>query len=156
MAPKLEKCFTMRAYLGKHDTVTLNTPGDATTKVILPLEIGWVEGSGLKADLMPGGSDWNSVSGPTFTPTKKVTLHCSRRSDSQRVFLGLVQTAVLSWSPEAKTTQFGDHTWFSQPIMETSDPAFKWVESTMFVGEGRFVVEERRTAVEYEIYKVVK
>lgn len=62
---------------------------------------------------------------------------------------------VLSWAPDARTTNYGDHEWFSGPIFETSDPNLKWMETSLFVGQGRFVVEEKEAAVEYQIYKVV-
>ncbi len=61
---------------------------------------------------------------------------------------------VLSFGPDAKTTQYGDHHWFSGPIMETSDPKMKWIEDELWVGQGHFVVDEKGSAVEYEIYKV--
>ena len=62
---------------------------------------------------------------------------------------------VLGWEPDAKTTNYGDHEWFSGPIIETSDPKVKWMETSLFVGQGRFVVEGEQEAVEYQIYKVV-
>jgi hypothetical protein len=62
---------------------------------------------------------------------------------------------VLAWADDAKTTNYGDHAWFSGPIIETSSEKFKWVERTLFVGEGRWVVDADGSAVEYEIYKVV-
>jgi hypothetical protein len=61
---------------------------------------------------------------------------------------------VLSWAPDAKSTNYGDQEWFSGPIVETSDPKLKWMETSLFVGQGRFVVEGKEEAVEYEIYKV--
>lgn len=62
---------------------------------------------------------------------------------------------VLGWTSDAKTTNYGDHEWFAGPIFETSDPKFKWVETSLFVGQGHFVVEGENSAVEYQIYKVV-
>jgi hypothetical protein len=64
---------------------------------------------------------------------------------------------ALNWSPDAKTTNYGDHEWFAGPIVETSDPKFKWVEHSLFVAQGHWVVEDgaKAEAVEYEIYKVV-
>lgn len=61
---------------------------------------------------------------------------------------------VLAWSSDARTTKSGDHEWFSAPIIETDDPKFKWVETSMWVGQGHWVVDETGSAVEYEIYKV--
>ena len=62
---------------------------------------------------------------------------------------------VLSFAPDAKSTNYGDHEWFATPIVETSDPKFKWVEASVFVGQGHFVVEPNQSAVEYQIYRVV-
>lgn len=40
-------------------------------------------------------------------------------------------------------------------MFETSDPGWKWIEDVLSVGERRFVVEKRRSAVEYKIYQVM-
>lgn len=61
---------------------------------------------------------------------------------------------VLSGAGDAKTTEFGDHQWFTAPEFETSDPALKWIEDAAWVGQGRVVVDERGSAVDYEIYRV--
>jgi hypothetical protein len=59
---------------------------------------------------------------------------------------------VLTGAEDAKTTSFGDHHWYSTPISETSDPTSKWIEDAAWVGQGRVVVDERGSAVEYEIH----
>ena len=41
------------------------------------------------------------------------------------------------------------------PVMETDDPKLKWVESSVFVGQGHFIVGEEQNALEYQIYKLV-
>lgn len=61
---------------------------------------------------------------------------------------------VLSGAADAKTTAFGEHQWFTAPEFETSDPALKWIEDAAWVGQGRVVVDERGSAVDYEIYRV--
>jgi hypothetical protein len=63
-------------------------------------------------------------------------------------------TKVLGLADDAKTTDFGDHEWFAGPTIETDDPNFKWVETSLFVGQGRYVVDDGGSAVEYQIYKV--
>jgi hypothetical protein len=63
---------------------------------------------------------------------------------------------VLTGAEDAKTTSFGDHHWYSTPMSETSNPTLKWIEDAAWVGQGRVVVDERGSAVEYEIYQVVK
>lgn len=57
-------------------------------------------------------------------------------------------------SSDAVETQFGDHELFSTPVLETGDPEWKWIESAVWVGEGRVVVEDGRVGVEYEISRV--
>ena len=61
---------------------------------------------------------------------------------------------VLGWESDAKSTEYGDHYWFSAPVVETSDPKLKWVEDVIWIGQGRFVVDESGSAVEYRIYQV--
>lgn len=56
MAPKLEKCFVMRAYISKDHSHGLNP-----ARSIVPIISGFIEGSGLKAEIIPGGGDWISV-----------------------------------------------------------------------------------------------
>lgn len=62
---------------------------------------------------------------------------------------------VLQYESDAKTTQFGDHYWFTTPTFETSDPNLKWVEDSFFITDGRFVVDDSGHSVEYEIYRVI-
>ena len=61
---------------------------------------------------------------------------------------------LFSWADDAKTTNFGDHDWFAGPIIETDDQDFKWVETSLFVAQGRYVVDDSGSAVEYQVFKV--
>ncbi|OJJ31476.1 hypothetical protein ASPWEDRAFT_45414 [Aspergillus wentii DTO 134E9] len=64
--------------------------------------------------------------------------------------------SVIGGGPNVGSTQFGDHEWFTTPILETSHPDLKWVEESVFVAQGRFVVEqEMPNAMEYRICRVV-
>lgn len=63
-------------------------------------------------------------------------------------------SAVLR-GEKSESTSFGDHEWFTSLQIETSSEAFKWVQTTLFIGRGRCIVEGDETAAEYEIYKVV-
>jgi len=49
---------------------------------------------------------------------------------------------VITWSSDAKTTDFGDHDFWVRPVVETSNQEHKWLETTFFVGQGRWVVEK--------------
>lgn len=61
---------------------------------------------------------------------------------------------VFSAAPGAKSTQYGDQEWWMSPTVETSDAKFKWMEDTLWLGEGRYVVDEKGRAVEYQVYRV--
>lgn len=68
----------------------------------------------------------------------------------------LCQAAVVADFSTARTTRYGEHELFATPIMETSDAEWKWVESSVWVAEGRWVVENETVAIEYEVYLVRK
>ena len=63
--------------------------------------------------------------------------------------------AILSASPEAKTTDFGNS--FIEMRFETGDEKFKELETGTFVGAGRFRYEKGSPiVVEYKVSKVIK
>ncbi|KAL9125856.1 MAG: hypothetical protein Q9217_005001 [Psora testacea] len=63
--------------------------------------------------------------------------------------------AILDGNPNAKSTEFGYS--FIEMKFETGDEKFKDLELGMFVGAGRFIVEQGLpVTVEYKISKVVK
>ena len=62
---------------------------------------------------------------------------------------------VFGFGEDAKTTQFGDHQWFTGPKFETSDASLKWIEDAFWVAQGRCVVDQEGIGIEYEIYQVM-
>lgn len=170
----------MRAYLSKEGTITLENIKSGPSRIIIPITRGFVEGSDVKAEVLPGSGDWILVCYLVmffFKPvcTKFAQLDPStnvahlnvrvqaRTSDGYILYVhykGIMKIdeaagKFLSWAPDAKSTEYGDHEWFSSPIVETNDPKLKWMETSSFVGQGHFVVEGTEGAVEYGIYKVV-
>ncbi|CAD6586425.1 MAG: hypothetical protein ASARMPREDX12_002367 [Alectoria sarmentosa] len=62
---------------------------------------------------------------------------------------------ILGGSPDAKTTAFGNS--FIEMKFETGDEKLKDLETGVFVGAGRFIVEKGKpTVLEYKISKAVK
>ncbi|PVH75079.1 hypothetical protein DL98DRAFT_593467 [Cadophora sp. DSE1049] len=162
MAPKLELCFTMRGYMDKANSHDLKTMKAGPTRIMVPMTHGFIKGSGLQAKLTPGGGDWILLDTSLNVAHLDVRTQ-ARTDDGESVYVhynGILKideagSKVLAWAKDAKTTNFGDHYWFSGPIIETSSKEFKWVENTAFVGQGRFIVDDDGAeAVEYEIYKV--
>ncbi|KAL5610533.1 hypothetical protein FOBRF1_006650 [Fusarium oxysporum] len=161
MTPNLEKCFTIRCYIGLQDMLDLKTVRNGNDRIIVPIIHGTVEGSGLKATITPGGSD--SMTQDTKLGIAHLDVRTQARTDDGH-FLFIHYTGVLkieeavikflTKAKDAKSTEFGDLDWFAAPIMETSDEKFKWVENALFVAEGRLVIDQQGSAVEYQIFKV--
>lgn len=63
--------------------------------------------------------------------------------------------AVLGGKPDAKTTEFGDC--FTHVLFETGSDALRELESKVYVGSGRFIVESGKPViVEYKISEVAQ
>ncbi|EXJ59092.1 hypothetical protein A1O7_06523 [Cladophialophora yegresii CBS 114405] len=61
---------------------------------------------------------------------------------------------ILGRSVNAKTTDFGSS--FIHVSFETGSIRYKSLEQALFVGSGRFIIDERGLTVEYRISKVCK
>jgi RNA polymerase I-specific transcription initiation factor RRN6 len=61
--------------------------------------------------------------------------------------------AILSGSPDAKSTEFGDS--FVTFGFETGSEKYKELQNGTYVGAGRFVNEGGQTVVEYKVSRVV-
>ncbi|CRG88086.1 hypothetical protein PISL3812_05113 [Talaromyces islandicus] len=162
MAPKLELVFTMRGYLDVENCVDLKAIKSGPHRAIVPINGGFIEGSGLKAQVLPGSGDWILTDPTTGVSDLDVRIQ-ARTDDGHSLYVhynGKLKAndkvdKVLSFAPDAKTTNYGDHEWFITPIVETSDPKFKWVEESVFIGQGHFIVDSTGSAVEYQIYRIV-
>ena len=62
MAPKLEQVFAMRGYMSKENTINLKAIKGGPVRVVVPITHGFIKGSGLDAEILPGGGDWILVS----------------------------------------------------------------------------------------------
>jgi hypothetical protein len=58
MAPKLEQVFTLRASLGKEDTLPLGSVKGGAHRFVVSVTGGFIKGSDLEAEILPGGGDW--------------------------------------------------------------------------------------------------
>ena len=173
----------MRGYTSKDATCDLKTMRSGPTRLIVPVVGGFIKGQGVEAEVLSGGGDWPLVclvatvscfcakyadqfslqlDPSTNVAHLDVRAH-ARLANGQHIFVhytGVMKldaplSKVLIGAEDAETTSFGDHDWYSTPIFETSDPSLKWIEDAAWVGQGRVVVDERGSAVEYEIYQVV-
>ncbi|GAB7331739.1 hypothetical protein MBLNU13_g03711t1 [Cladosporium sp. NU13] len=160
--PKLEKRFTMRIYLSKDNTHDLGAMRNGPHRYIAAITRGSIKGEGFEAALLPGGADWVSLD--PSTGVSHVDVRTQARTASGHFisvrYTGVMKNdeatvKVLSWAEDARTTEFGEHQWFTGPKFETSDPSLKWIEDAFWVAQGRCVVDGGGNGIEYEIYQVV-
>lgn len=63
MASKLEKVFKLRGYLKSKGTIDIGPhKGEHDPRhIVIPTPLGYLDGSGLRAELLPGFGDWQTV-----------------------------------------------------------------------------------------------
>lgn len=63
MPPKLEKVFTLRGYLDSASTIDAGPSKDdnGPRQIVVPIPSGYLEGSDMRAELLPGSGDWQAV-----------------------------------------------------------------------------------------------
>lgn len=62
MAPSLEHVFTMRMYTSPSQALVIPEAKGSNHRIVAFLTHGSIKGSGISADLLPGGADWILVS----------------------------------------------------------------------------------------------
>jgi hypothetical protein len=163
MAPKLEQAFILRLYFPKEDLLAFGPIKAGPHRHIVPITHGSLEGSGVKAQIVQGGSDWLLLDPTTGVAHLDIRTH-ARTADGDLIYLhysGILKVdeasqKALQWSSDAKTTRSEDHYFMTAPIFETSSESLKWMEQSLFIGHGHWVIPGDGTqAVEYEIYKVL-
>ncbi|KAJ9624493.1 hypothetical protein H2203_005228 [Taxawa tesnikishii (nom. ined.)] len=163
MAPKLEQVFTLRAFLSREDLLSLGQTKGGQQRYVAPVTHGTLSGLGLSFNLIQGGSDWLLLDADSGTA--HLDIRAQARSDNgEQIYFhypGILKVdeatqLALQWSSRAKTTTSQDHYWFITPTFEVNSENLKWMEQTVFIGHGHWVIPGDGTqAVEYEIYKVV-
>jgi hypothetical protein len=163
MAPKLEPAFTLRAFLSKEDLLALGSIRGGPHRYAIPVTHGFLEGSGIKAQLVQGGSDWLLLDTATGVAQLDVRTQ-ARTSEGDSIYIhyqGILKLdeatqKVLEWSPDAKTTRSENHYFITTPAFETSSESLKWMEQSLFIGHGHWVIPgDGSQAVEYDVYKVL-
>ena len=163
MPPQLEQVFVLRAFLGKDDLLNLGPVKGGAHRIVVPVTGGFVKGPGVDLDILPGGGDWLLLDPSSGTAHLDIRFQ-ARSADGDMIYAhypGIIKVDAavqdfLQWSPKAKTTESKDQYFFTTPVFEVSSEKLKWMEQTLFLAHGHFVVPGDGTqAVEYEVYKVV-
>lgn len=161
MIPKLERAFTLRGYLDLENFLRIGPVKSGPHRAIIHATSGFLEGSGVKAKVVPGGGDWLLLD-PSYNVGHLDVRVQFKTEDGEGIYArydGVLRMdeatqKILDRSEDAKDTEYGDHYFFITPIFETSSERLKWMNSTVFVGQGRWMMDKNGYAVEYGIYKM--
>lgn len=130
--PKLTHVFNLRAYLSKEIAPAGNYRGGAQ-RYCSPVSGGYMKGvegsraAGLSVELMPGGSDWIVID--EAAGMAHVDVRTQGTTEAGHGFfihytgyIGIdpATAAIFTRSPDRKTTQDGDHHWWTNPTFETN------------------------------------
>lgn len=114
---------------------------------------GWVKGERINGTIVGAGADWLLI-GPDGWGRLDVRAQI-QTDDGAVIYVqygGLLERneAVTSAIASGGATGFDDQYFRTNPRLETGDERYEWVNTTLFVGEGR-VAED---GVEYRIYRL--
>ena len=127
--------------------------GPAGTRMIVPVTGGWAKGERLNGTVTGPGADWIVVGADGYGRLEVRTQLLT--DDGALVYLtyiGILELndAVQAAVADGASTEYDDQYFRSTPRFETGDSRYGWVNTTVFVGEGRIAPG----GVEYEIYRL--
>jgi hypothetical protein len=115
--------------------------GPIGTRNYFDVTSGVVSGDRVKGKVL-GGGEWALV-GPDGFLRVDVRLQIQTHDDA---FLYMQYTGLLGMDETVQNalaqglgTDFGDQYFFTNPRIETGDERYTWMNTTFFVGEGRFL-----------------
>ncbi len=140
---------TMRAALRPPVPVGAGPTG---TRMIYEVASGEIEGERLRGKLL-GGGEWALI-GPDGFLRVDVRLQAETH-DGAHLYLQYVGLLEMSESVQSviasgSGSEFGEQYFYTNPRFETGDPRYAWLNTTFFVGEGRFLPD---LGVEYRVWR---
>lgn len=152
MAIGLEHEFTYRATLKAPMPIGKGPRGD---RVFVEVTGGELEGKRLRGKFVGGGGDWLVLGDDGFG---RLDVRAQlETNDGAFVYVSYV-TGLLQLTDGVQGalgggpgTDFGDQYFRTNPVFETGDPRYQWLNQAVFVGEGRVL---QGPAVEYRVYRV--
>jgi len=114
---------------------------------------GWVKGERINGTLVGAGADWILLGADGWG---RLDVRAQIRTDDGAVIYaqygGLLELneVVMGAMAPGGSTGFDDQYFRTTPRLETGDERYAWVNSTLFVGEGRM----HENGVEYRIFRV--
>ncbi|GHD42242.1 DUF3237 domain-containing protein [Streptomyces galbus] len=148
---KLEERFTIQIKVGEVADVGV---GPAGLRRFVQAASGTIKGAGLDAALLSGGGDW-LVAGPDGHARADIR-YTAVTADGAHLYIqgsGLIELneATQAAIGAGQPSDFGDHYLRIVFSIETGDSRYAWLNTTVFVSEGRF---REGGAIEYVVSSV--
>jgi len=148
--PALDRIARVHVDLGPIQTLG---PTPAGVRRVIPITGGTVDGPRLRAEILPGGADWQLVhdDGTALIDTR----YTARTDDGALIYLATsgIRTGppeVLSRLAAGHDVDPADYYFRVSVHLEAAAPAYTWLNHTLFVAYAARLAG----AVEYDLYAV--
>lgn len=129
--------------------------GPFGNRMIVNVTGGEFSGERLKGQIVGAGADWLLLGDDGFGRLDvRATFQTHDGANIYVQYFGLLEITegIMGILGGGQTpTQYGDQYFFTNPRLETGDERYAWVNTTMFVSQGRLVPGPR---VEYKVFRV--
>ncbi len=142
--------FDFRAEMGE---ALVPGAGPLGTRMIVSVAGGSARGDRINGTFQGAAADWVMIGPDGYG---RIDVRAQIVTDDGAVlylsYTGLVEMSdtVVGALMSDGTTEFGDHYFRATPRLETGDERYSWVNTTLFVAEGRVT----ETGVEYRVFRV--
>ncbi len=142
--------FDLHAELGS--TLVAGT-GPMGTRMVAPVDGGWVRGARINGTVIGPGADWVMIGSDGYG---RIDVRLQVRTDDGAVlyvtYTGVLEMtdALVAATMGDGTTDFVDQYFRTTPRIETGDERYSWVNTTIFVAQGKLT----ESGVEYEVFRV--
>lgn len=127
--------------------------GPYGTRAVATVTGGWVKGARINGSIVGAGADWILLGDDGWG---RLDVRAQIQTDDGAVIyvqygglLELNDKVMAAMAPGASTA-FADQYFRTTPRLETGDERYAWVNTTLFVGEGRL----HENGVEYKLYRL--
>jgi len=126
--------------------------GPSGRRSVAAIGDGWVKGDRITGTFVGPGADWAVLGTDGFF---QIDVRAQIRTDDGAVLL-LTYTGSLELNDRAKAalaggeTRLDDHYYRIHARLECGDERYRWVNRTLFVGEGRLIPD----GVVYDVYRL--
>lgn len=157
--PTLQHVATLRAYVSP-EVISWGSesPGHTVTSALITGGFLEFESGGIIAEIVP--PSWPVTE--TFNGHAHLNVRCRAKTDAGEIsirYAGILKideatAKATKGAPDARSTAVGESRWYTTISFRTSDQKLKWLQDSVFIGQGRVHLDEGGSAAEYLIYSL--